>query len=42
LNLYAEGLASADTHHRDLVAAVLADLLVSTPRAEKTLDSSQA
>jgi hypothetical protein len=26
LNLYAAGLAPADTHHRDLVAAVLADL----------------
>jgi hypothetical protein len=25
LNLYAAGLALADTHHRDLVAAVLAD-----------------
>jgi hypothetical protein len=25
LNSYAEGLASDDTHHRDLVAAVLAD-----------------
>ena len=25
LNLYATGLAPADTHHRDLVAAVLAD-----------------
>jgi hypothetical protein len=25
LNLYVAGLASADTHHRDLVAAVLAD-----------------
>ena len=25
LNLYAAGLASADTHHRDLVAAILAD-----------------
>ena len=25
LNLYAAGLAPADTHHRDLVAAVLAD-----------------
>jgi hypothetical protein len=25
LNLYATGLAAADTHHRDLVAAVLAD-----------------
>jgi len=25
LNLYAAGLATADTHHRDLVAAVLAD-----------------
>lgn len=25
LNLYAAGLASDDTHHRDLVAAVLAD-----------------
>lgn len=25
LNLYAEELAPADTHHRDLVAAVLAD-----------------
>ena len=25
LNLYAAGLAAADTHHRDLVAAVLAD-----------------
>ncbi len=27
LNLYAEGLATADTHHRDLVAAVLADFV---------------
>jgi hypothetical protein len=27
LNLYAAGLASADTHHRDLVAAVLADFV---------------
>src|ERR1700745_1482937 len=26
LNLYAAGLAPADTHHRDLIAAVLADL----------------
>ena len=26
LNLYAAGLAATDTHHRDLVAAVLADL----------------
>ena len=26
LNLYAAGLAPSDTHHRDLVAAVLADL----------------
>ena len=26
LNLYAAGLAPADAHHRDLVAAVLADL----------------
>jgi hypothetical protein len=25
LNLYAAGLTAADTHHRDLVAAVLAD-----------------
>ena len=25
LNLYAAGLATADTHHRDLVAAVFAD-----------------
>ena len=25
LNLYAAGLAPADTHHRDLVAAVFAD-----------------
>jgi len=25
LNLYAAGLAPTDTHHRDLVAAVLAD-----------------
>lgn len=25
LNIYAAGLAPADTHHRDLVAAVLAD-----------------
>ena len=25
LNLYAAGLAASDTHHRDLVAAVLAD-----------------
>ena len=25
LNLYAAGLAAPDTHHRDLVAAVLAD-----------------
>jgi hypothetical protein len=25
LNLYAAGLSPADTHHRDLVAAVLAD-----------------
>ena len=27
LNLYAAGLAMADTHHRDLVAAVLADFV---------------
>jgi hypothetical protein len=27
LNLYAAGLASGDTHHRDLVAAVLADFV---------------
>jgi hypothetical protein len=27
LNLYAAGLASSDTHHRDLVAAVLADFV---------------
>ena len=26
LNLYSAGLAPADTHHRELVAAVLADL----------------
>jgi hypothetical protein len=26
LNLYSAGLAATDTHHRDLVAAVLADL----------------
>ena len=26
LNLYAAGLAPSDTHHRDLVTAVLADL----------------
>ncbi len=26
LNLYSSSLAPADTHHRDLVAAVLADL----------------
>src|SRR5271167_2194053 len=26
LNLYAAGLSPSDTHHRDLVAAVLADL----------------
>ena len=26
LNLYSAGLAPTDTHHRDLVAAVLADL----------------
>jgi len=26
LNLYAAGLAPTDAHHRDLVAAVLADL----------------
>ena len=26
LNLYSAGLAPADTHYRDLVAAVLADL----------------
>lgn len=25
LNLYAAGLGPADTHHRDLVAAILAD-----------------
>jgi hypothetical protein len=25
LNLYAAGLAPADTHHRDLIAAILAD-----------------
>ncbi|MEA2835785.1 MAG: hypothetical protein QOD89_335 [Bradyrhizobium sp.] len=25
LNLYAAGLAASDTHHRDLVAAVMAD-----------------
>ena len=30
LNLYAAGLASADTHHRDLVAAVLADFVRSS------------
>jgi hypothetical protein len=27
LNLYAAGLAPADTHHRDLVAAVFADFV---------------
>jgi hypothetical protein len=27
LNLYAAGLASDDTHHRDLVAAVLSDFV---------------
>jgi hypothetical protein len=27
LNLYAAGLAPTDTHHRDLVAAVLADFV---------------
>ena len=35
LNLYAAGLAPADTHHRDLVAAVLATLPGSPTRAER-------
>jgi hypothetical protein len=34
LNLYAAGLAPADTHHRDLVAVVLADLTRLTGESE--------
>jgi hypothetical protein len=37
LNLYADGLAPADRHHRDLVTAVLADLtrLAGDPESPK-------
>jgi hypothetical protein len=35
LNLYAAGLAPADTHHRDLVAAVLADFTRLSAIAEE-------
>jgi len=38
LNLYADGLAPADTHHRELVTAVLADLT----RLAGDQDSSKA
>jgi hypothetical protein len=34
LNLYAAGLAPSDTHHRDLVAAVLADFSRLSGEAE--------
>jgi hypothetical protein len=34
LNLYAAGLAPPDTHHRDLVAAVLADFARLSGEAE--------
>jgi hypothetical protein len=34
LNLYAAGLAAGDTHHRDLVAAVLADFARLSGEAE--------
>jgi hypothetical protein len=34
LNLYAAGLAPSDTHHRDLVAAVLADFARLSGEAE--------
>jgi hypothetical protein len=34
LNLYAAGLAATDTHHRDLVAAVLADFARLSGEAE--------
>lgn len=33
LNLYAAGLAPADAHHRDLVAAVLADFTRLSPES---------
>jgi hypothetical protein len=33
LNLYAAGLTPADTHHRDLVAAVLADFTRLSPES---------
>ena len=36
LNLYAAGLPPTDTHHRDLVAAVLAEL--TRPRGEELID----
>jgi ribosomal protein L10 len=36
LNLYAAGLAATDTHHRDLVAAVLADFARLSDEAERT------
>jgi hypothetical protein len=36
LNLYAAGLAAADTHHRDLVAAVLADFARLSDETERT------
>src|SRR6195256_6403070 len=35
LNLYAAGLAPTDTHHRDLVAAVLADFARLSGEAER-------
>lgn len=36
LNLYTAGLAPADTHHRDLVAAVFADFARLTAMTEET------
>jgi hypothetical protein len=35
LNLYAAGLPASDTHHRDLVAAVLADFAQLSDEAER-------
>ncbi len=34
LNLYAAGLAADDTHHRDLVSAILADFVRLTDEAD--------
>jgi hypothetical protein len=38
LNLYSAGLAPTDTHHRDLVAAVLADLTDSWGKTPEPTD----